>query len=918
MWLSSRVVWLLALLFYPTQSLYYPDLAYFEDCEQIAKWPSLSDAQPIRPTTFSPIGSQSPSEMMVTPFIPVVDTSEPPPMDQAMEKSTAEPSTSDSRRLASLRDSSLLSPDSSDTAIEVVDIPSSSSGSEQDGFQAGSVTCVKTLNPDYAFDSDNSNHIDEHELISTEASSIIGRHKSGVTVPPDNSPLEVHKNPTDSQRQKRQKFRGEEKPASPSTMRPDQSTFQVAYGSPSFTKRITLEEIKKVLNLHDTESVPMRDSYNMWLTQNCEIRRIFGLFQGVDPKLFRSKVEDWTKSDLYGIDENSFAKDLRPKSKLLYPELPESLPNDSVRKVQSDWMEKHLPKVWAPHSKAIQFLVTNPKFSSKDAWYSAQVLGYLETTHKEEFRRSTEWFRNNLENYDDRIKMIHESVKESVLAFLQTIVNSFEMKLPVQGDAETQASYIRAIKDVLNAWLYAFEDDGSKDDYMRARFHGWLRQLKPTEYEKREDFLKTLTDYVVNHLSQQLIFTIRQTENDQSDTMENALRFWNIYHDDSMPFSRVQQGVNKIFDNPHYLGKAKKMLSRVEAHRRRTQARFIYWLPQAFQYLFQKDTTQEQRLEAAEAILIVRKDLEFVSTYCPTEIKVFQDEMIDFMGLNSYKGCMQQLTKISDGLREMMYINKLLSQDKPFDSIGDIQAFVIRHHLDSFMTSSQPTTSEPTSFQPHIDVVTQTGFFNLVPHPSPVLSRVFFLGKINKGAERYRISVLQKAITSIQRFPDELNHIIQNMYEKYKYTRSLTSKEDWETSLQKIANRNGLSDKDVLEWFSKFEANGKASVALFRWKVRMESLSKQMKTEYIKPLQDMGRKLGLTKEPRTYDNSFTLDKKGMMFALKYHPHHYLLSRTLEGILGSEFWKEKVDQAFGKPTVLQTSNFYPAIPASEES
>ncbi|KAG0141076.1 hypothetical protein CROQUDRAFT_718339 [Cronartium quercuum f. sp. fusiforme G11] len=356
-------------------------------------------------------------------------------------------------------------------------------------------------------------------------------HQSGVPIQVDhNEHVEVHEDPINSQPQKQKSNRKRKSPI---------ITLDLFDGPSSITE-LGPKKLLQALMLKDTEWQRMRNALKdttkkLWLAKDCENRRIFELFNNVDPTIFKEKIATWSEAKLDGPDEISLATDLRPRadwSDLLNPESPKFLPKNNRARKNFYRRRKTGPVLWTSHSEATQALVSNPIFSHKKSWYAAKVLRYLKNTYPIESQQPIEYFAKYIPMYKERIELILALEQDVFDDLLRKIVNSFELRFPVQGDKESQLAQIRGILEARKAWYYALEMVVPYDGETKAKFHDAIQTLRPKEYEKKEELLST-----------------------------------------------------------------------AEAHRIRTQARVIYWHPWAFQDLFQKGQTGENRMEAAEMFL---------------------------------------------------------------------------------------------------------------------------------------------------------------------------------------------------------------------------------------------------------------------------------------------------------------------------
>ncbi|KAG0152506.1 hypothetical protein CROQUDRAFT_676056 [Cronartium quercuum f. sp. fusiforme G11] len=263
--------------------------------------------------------------------------------------------------------------------------------------------------PNHAFNIDISNHIHAHVPTATEAPITAGGDQSG-----ENSPNEDI-------------FASEVNPKHLS------STFRVGYGASSPVQTPRLQDLKAVIDTPKWGWYPMTAVYSRqieepWLAEDCEKRRIFGLFKKVDRELFRAAIPAWNEVNLDVPDETHFATDLRPSgdwSDLIDPDrLPKMKWHKSAISYFSSGM--HIsPTAWTQLLDAIKFFDVDPIFSQKDAWYSANMFRYLEKSEQSTIHHSKINLRDKLPNdkrlypddykhlpsYDERIATMRTQAK---------------------------------------------------------------------------------------------------------------------------------------------------------------------------------------------------------------------------------------------------------------------------------------------------------------------------------------------------------------------------------------------------------------------------------------------------------------------------------------------------------------------------
>ncbi|KAG0141768.1 hypothetical protein CROQUDRAFT_663396 [Cronartium quercuum f. sp. fusiforme G11] len=245
-----------------------------------------------------------------------------------------------------------------------------------------------------------------------------------------------------------------------------------------------------------------------------------------------------------------------------------------------------------------------------------------------------------------------------------------------------------------------------------------------------------------------------------------------------------------------------------------------------------------------------------------------------------------------------MYIYKIFSEDAQHHLIEDHQAFEIRHHLDSIMKS----------YNLQINLDTQNEFLEYYPHLSSKEARVSILNRINQGAENFRMYVLQQVYLYARNYPNILNEHSGDRYKLFDRVRSMTSKKDWESSLQKLAKEYTSVEVNPLKKLAEFEKDGQDSIRLLRWKLYMELLEIQMQDRFMEPLRTMEKHLGLRLGKRSEVIPFGPRTEEIKHSFENSPDHYLLAHTLVGILGREFFYQRLNQAFGGTMIFTGPGF----------
>lgn len=546
--------------------------------------------------------------------------------------------------------------------------------------------------------------------------------------------------------------------------------------------------------------------------------------------------------------------------------------------------------------------------SHKEAWYVAKAArhdAYAKATGDRLDRYQSEklsaWLHSTARGkiYDRTVFTLEREVFEGLL---QNMINSFELEKPAAIMLATRTSRLRAISEARTAWYYALEDKDSTDKEMNKAFEKYLKFWRPAEYETRDLFLKGLDLSTVQYIMDQLVPALKLEKEDVN--FKDALRFWNLYHDDSIPVKRVHEEVrsrlnhikqpqsgpysDEAFDRRCYY-RAQELLEHAELIRMRTQARIIFWLPWASREIFKDDFNPKNNrlLNAARMFLIVRKDLDNVLTYPKTEIEIFKRQLIEFLGEKQYDARIHQLRETSDALRDMMFIRKVYYEELQ-SGPQKHRAFEIRSRFDSIMRK------ELLNSKNLLD--TQNFFLEHIPALPSLNRRDAVLGRLNSQASSYREDVVLKALALGQLTPGLLSREAWEWFELFDDVRSKTPATEWQTTIDELIKRKSIArtEEEYRAKLANFEADGKASGKIVHWEASIKSMKAYMKPEFTRPLDEIAQDLGLAlNSPRKVEPLTPDRRERLAVLLQSTPHHYLPRRTVEAILGSDFLRERL-------------------------